>query len=314
MFDTTALARLINALNSKNGTYPQRISTTADNIKSTPSLKGLVAEVAKAASAFGVDLNTVKYTFNTGVDKATGAIRIYQPSVGNLGGVPVISWGALTIPLAEVASNRDLTITKEENGFALQSSAVDGNGKVVSGKLKLKIAKGTKVSLSDLQGLLGDDETPMALEQVLDNVIIDLVPSVALAKYKGQTLNVTKWVCTGSGDFGKRGYIQTAETGDARIQCPSKVRDELPKNGFEVPDVREFEVGEFLLRIGGSATNSSSKQQYLQCYPIFTGVDLSGFESDDNGSTDAYGLPDAESALDGGDLDGFEMGDELALV
>jgi len=311
MFDTTALARLINALNSKNGTYPQRISTTASNIASNASLKGLVKDVAKTASAFGIDLAQAKYTFNTGVDKATGAIRIYQPSVGNLGGVPVISWGSITVPLSEVVQGRDLTITKEENGFALQASAVE-DGKAISGKLKLKIARGNKVSLSELQGLLGDDETPMQLDVVLDNVIIDLVPSVALAKYKGQTLNVTKWVCTGSGDFGKRGYIQTAETGDARIQCPSKVRDEIPKTNFEVPDLKEFEQGEFLLRIGGSAKNSSSGQQYLQCYPVYTGVDLSGFEADDT-DADAYGLPDAESALDD-DLDGFGMDEELALV
>jgi hypothetical protein len=318
MFDVSTLQNLLNALKTKTGKVPGRINTLDAKIANNPQLKNLVKDVAKTAKAFFINLEEAQYTFTTGQDK-NGNIRVYSPSVGNLGGVAVLSWGAFTIPVSALARDTQLSIAKDGLNFVLKASTVDGK-KAIDGTIRLVLPKGSKITLPELQNALGDDETPSNLEAVLGNVIVDTIPNLALERYKGATLNISSWVETRDGEYGKKGFITFYELGDARISAPGKVVSCLPKENFEIPSVLHFDEGEFLLKIDGTAVVASSGNAYLVCTPIMTrGVDLSGFGADDD-DTDAYGLPSVASTApladetDDADLEGWGSEDASPLA
>lgn len=305
-FDTTTLVSILNALAEKTGSFPKRISTLSDSIAKNPALKGLVKEVQTTADAFGIDLKAVGYTFTASQNKDSGAIKVYQPTIGKLAEVTTLVWGKLALPLSTF-TEKDLTVQKETFGFSISATSVKGK-KAVQGKIKLRLPKKAQLSLGQLQELLGDDETPEQLFKVLDNCIIDVVPAIALGKYAGQTLSISSWTVTRDGDFGKQGFMTLHELGAVKIQAPSSVRNEVPRVNYDVPDHATFEPGEFLLRIGEKGVaKTNAGHDYLVCTAIQTaGVDLSGFAADEQVD---YDLPDFEPTrhtTDNVDLSSFE--------
>ena len=295
MFDTTALTQTLKALSKRpNANVPKTISTLSAVFESK-SLKPLALETEKAANAFGINLTKAGHTFEVGTDKDTKAIRVYEPRVGNVKGIASVVWGKAVVPLTELLESRQVVIKKEDSNFVLEAIFTDEAGQVFSASLGMRIPFKTKqnVKLKQLQQLLGDDETPCTLSKVLDEIRLNTTPAMELADRfsKGTELNILQWVSTGSGDFGKYGYMILEETGDTHWAVPSSVIKAFPLEDFETPDELTFESGECILTIGGRAKMQTG-QEYLKCDCVVTrGIDLEGW-----GEPDAYSYPEDDTS------------------
>lgn len=285
-FDTSALQSLVISVANKTGNVLNRISTLDPRFAGQPTIKPLIKQTAETAKAFNIDLEVAGYTFTAKKGKE-GNIRVYSPRIGLLGGVVTIYWGNLLLPLATwLEVNKEAVtlsvVSTGEKSFALSSQKVDGK-KVISGSIGLQLPKASTVKLNTLQAALGDDDSPMTLDKVLGNLILDSLPALSLSKFpKGTNLNLHKWVKT-SNDHGGLGYVLFYETGETRFNVPKAVKNEIAAGG-ELPDLEVFEEGDFLVTILGVGDSPMGK--YLQTQPVrLKGYDLSAF-----GGTEDFGF------------------------